>query len=566
MNGRICLLFLCLGILGGDGWGKDGASDSIWIREVRLPSLPAEGMRREWCLKPQQAYTLEAFQECCRQDSLALLRWVQGQGYWFARVRLYWDSGQGRMEYVVEPGDPVRIGELTVTCLPDSPASLGAMLQAMGTAKVGAVASQGLLEALLDSLVLALSRVGYPDARADLSDVRLVGQSAKVSVHVWRGDAARADTILFPGAEQTRWSFLQRWAGISKRDILADSVLYAIQRRLGYLPWLEVVEIPRRQRLSDGRWAAVVPLRERSATSLEGLVGYTPPAQGRGGWSGMIETQLRNLFGTGRLFLLRWYRAASAIQEIGIQYEEPLPPMLLVRGRYEMRQRDTVATETLWEAGLRWIGALSSLWQAELFGGWYRFQPSGVAPSLPSSTALSIGGYGSFGMLRPRLNPVEGIVGEVRLTYQWRRFALPLGGQQGRIGVEGDGEAVYQLFRPCVVRLHIHTRLLWGRGLRWEEFFRLGGMQGLRGYREVAFWTPRAFWGGIEGRWLLGAQEYIALFLDNGWLRGWGWKASMGFQWQAQTAVGMLQLFLAWGSGNPLRQAVLGVRLMHSGR
>lgn len=536
-----------------------GAGDSIWVAHVELrPSLPGEPL--PLCVQPQQWYTLEVLRECWHRDSSALLRWIQGQGYWFARVHRWWDSEQAIVRYEVEPGELVQIGAVQVSSAPEgsAPALVGA-LERMSEQVVGCAASEGILGALLDSLVYRLASAGYPRARADISRVQLVGAQAAVFVTVWPGEVARADTVLFVGVKQTRWNFLRRWAGVGPGDTLTDAVLQQAQRRLESLPWLEVVAPPRRERLPGNRWGAVFTLREQTATSLEGLLGYAPPLHGYGGWSGLLRAQLRNLFGTGRRLSVHWYRTLS-LQELALQYEEPIPPLLL-RGSFEMRQRDTAYTESLWECGLRWLGHIAARWQAELFGGWHRLQPSGVAASIPPSFAVHVGGFGSFGTLQPWGNPVEGVLLSGHLLYRWRSSESVL---RHRVAVNGDGELFHRLSPSVVVRLYGHARLVWGQMVRPEEFYRLGGMQSFRGYREAEFWTPRALWGGIEGRWLLGAREYIGLFLDQGWMAGLGWRAGAGVQWQVRTAVGMLQLLFGWGLSNALRHAVVGVRLLSS--
>ncbi len=542
------------------GWGQMYAADSIWVERVvlrtPLPSVPLPS-----CVQPQRWYAPEHLRQCWQQDSSELLRWIQAQGYWFARVHRLWDSEQSAVQYEVEPGELVRIGAVRVRSVPESRISLPVeVLDRIGEQMRGSAASQAALEAMLDSIVRVLVCAGYPHARADVGNVHLVGTTAEISAVVWPGEAARVDTILFLGAEQTRWAFLQRWVGVSPGEILSDALLQRAQRRLEYLPWLEIVAPAERRQLPDGRWAAAFTVREHAATRFEGLIGYAPPVRGQGGWSGLLEAQLYNLFGTGRRLSVRWYRTLS-LQEFSLQYEEPVPPVLL-RGRFEIRQRDTSYTESLWEGGIQWLGQLSARWYAELFGGWHRLQPSGVAGVLVPSTALFVGVAGSLGALRPWRNPTEGALGGVRLLSRWRTSGQML---QNRIAMHGDVEGFHRLSASVVLRLHGHARLLWGRMVGPEEFYRLGGMQSFRGYREAEFWSPRALWGGIEGRWLLGTQEHVALFVDQGWIHNLGWKAGAGVQWQMHTAVGVLQLLLGWGVGNALRHGVVGVRILSGG-
>lgn len=531
------------------------AADSVQVAGVE--GIPAEGAVSLLCLQPQRTYSWQEFWECVHRDSLLLLRWAQEHGYWFARLSPQWEAHRRWMRYQLELGEPVRIGAVHVALLPDTPAPVRQQLQWRIARMVGEVASRQRVEELLDTALRVALAAGYPEARADIGGVRLAGTQAELSLVLVLGEPAFADTVLFQGAEQTQQSFLRRWVDIPRDEPVSKQLLQAAQRRLQQLSWIELVEPPRLFRTADGRWGVLFPVRERATARFDGLLGYAPAV----GWNGMLQVRLDNLFGTGRSAAVRWYRVAAQLQELLLQYEEPLPPFALVRGRFEMRQQDTLYTETRWEVGLRWLGALASGWWLELVGGWHRLEPSGV-----SLLAPSLGWYGGLEaelrQLQPRENPIRGVMLRVFSALRWQRVQGAPEMQRGRFALLVDAESFVPVLFPFVIRLHGHGRLLWGTELQREEFYRLGGAQTLRGYREAQFLSPRAVWAGLEGRWLLGKQDHVGAFGELGWIGSAGWCHGLGLQWQLQTAVGVLQLFLAWGRDDQLRQAKLGVMLL----
>ncbi|MDW7996660.1 MAG: hypothetical protein RMJ46_03150 [Bacteroidota bacterium] len=553
------LLWLCLAILLLN-YGKAEGADSVWVSGVRAIGGGGEIVIPSLCLQPQRWYRWAEFRECTQRDSLLLLRWAQGQGYWFACVDLAWDSGLAQAQYVLRLGERVRIRSLAVRCLPDTPEVLAERLHWIAADALGGVAAQSWVEAFLDSLVAVAEAAGYPAAQADVANVRLSGTQAELDVVLQRGEPARADTLLFVGVQRTRYDFLQRWSGIKPRQVLSEEALQGAYRSLQLLPWIELTEFPRRQRLPDGRWAVLFTVREGTATAIDGLVGYAPSAGGRGSWSGVLQARLGNLFGSGRSVFLRWHRTAGYIQELALQYEEPFPPVLLFRGRYEMRQQDTTYTSTSWEGGVRWLSYLTLGWYAELFGGRQQVEPSGAVSSMVSSTTWYLGGSIVAETVRIPSNPTEGILFRLSPSYRWQR--LMSGQRRFRVALENDVEYFISLFVPLVFRVHGHGRLLWGAEIRGEEFYPIGGVQSLRGYREAQFLTPRAVWAGVEGRWLLNPWEYLGFFLDRGWLAHGGWRTGMGIQCQVRTAIGLLQLQLGWGKDDTVGQGKLGVRIV----
>ncbi|GBD07510.1 Outer membrane protein assembly factor BamA [bacterium HR21] len=533
------------------------AADSVWVAGVEVRS-GIEGLAEvRLCLQPRQRYPWERFRECVREDSLRLLRWVQEQGYWFARLSLRWDAQQGWMCYELEPGQRVRIGAVRVTVVPDTPAALEQPLRWSAEQVLAGAASRSRVEAFLDTLLRSAMAAGYPEAWADIAEVRLAGTEVELRVVLSLGEPATADTLLFQGVEPTGIGFLQRWVALPSKAPVSEDMLRAAQKRLEQLGWLELVEPPQLFRIADGRWGVLFRVRERATARFDGFLGYAPAA----GWNGMLQARLDNLFGTGRSGTLRWYRAGAQLQELLLQYEEPFPPFALIRGRFEMRQHDTLYTEVGWELGFRWLGTLAHGWWLELVGGRRRVEPSGVA-----SLAPSLSWYGGVGAelqrLQPRDNPVRGVLLRVFPTVRWQRVLGSSQGQRGRFASALDAEVFLPVRFPFVVRLHGHGRLLWGRTLQREEFYRLGGVQTLRGYREAQFLSPRAGWGGIEGRWVLGGHDHVGAFVELGWIDSVGWRHGFGLQWQFHTAVGVLQLSLAWGRDDRLQEAKLGVRVL----
>ncbi|MCS7177556.1 MAG: hypothetical protein NZ960_08125 [Candidatus Kapabacteria bacterium] len=546
----------------GGGFVAGSQYDGFWINAVELRPQPAIVVDLRWplCLQSGRRYEAEEFRACVREDSLSLLRWAHEQGYWFARVEPWWDAEHACMYYVLYLGKPVTVEAVEVASLSDLPEPIQQRVQQVSSGFQRRQARRDDIQVLLKELVAVAQTAGYLHAWADVQEVRLEGAGVRLRCVLYCGEPARADTVLFHGLRSTRDEFLRRWVGIEAREVLSDALLERARHRLQSLPWIEVIESPRRESLPDGRWAAVFTLRERSATRLEGFLGYAPPSGGAGGWSGMAEAQLGNLFGSGRSASLRWYRAAAQVQELSVRYTEPLPPWVALRGQYELRQYDTTYSDVRWELGVEWLGHLSAGWQAELFGGWRWIVPSGNVGWLMRSRAGYIGGGFQMGQLHPAQNPAQGVRTFLRLSYRWQRYGEPER-RWLRVAAEAGSEAFVSVMFPLVARLHIQGQFLVGAELRREEFYRVGGVQSLRGYREAQFATPRALWGGMEGRWLLNESEYAGVFVDIGWMALLGWRVGVGTQWQLRTAAGALQLQLGWAYGEPWHQARLGVRI-----
>ncbi len=407
-----------------------------------------------------------------------------------------------------------------------SPDSLVELLGAAGE-ELGVPVERRDLGRMLDAEIRALladcDEAGFPLARARFldytADSELVLQVAvDPGPRVWLGE------LRFSGQKTSRPSFLRRVAGWRGPEPYRASRWREVRAQLAATGLFETIEGPMLLVRGDAGPAGardtldaalLIHLRERPASQIQGLLGYSDRESSVGGeaigLTGFLDVRLANLLGTGRATRIFWEGWGPERSTFLFSWHEPflwrLP--LAIDGALEHVQEDTLFAQTEWRGDLLW--SPGSLWD---FGiGWGR-------------TRLVLGG--ALGRTLGRET--------TRFLIERRAAETP-----GELGWSGRGQ-LSQISGddPTVRRLELELDECWAGAhwrVEWEQLaglltgpdsllrsdaFLLGGNRSLRGsyegeWRSTAYVIQRLAGGpriDREGTWAY-------LLFDAGWLRDW---------------------------------------------
>jgi outer membrane protein insertion porin family len=326
-------------------------------------------------------------------------------------------------------------------------------------------------------------------------------------------------------------------------------------------------------------------VRERKASSVDGVLGYNPGAGTQKGYlTGLLDLNLGNLFGTARALQARWQKRDQKTQELRLAYREPwlLGSPLSLGGTFEQLVQDTTYVRRDLALDLSvplgdWLSARLELRRGEVL-------PDSLATALwgmPRSKATAFAVGLSYDTRDELLNPRSGLSYRTDILIQ-RKQQYGSAAQLASYGLKPkvdnrqvivDAEFYVQPLRYQVVALALHGRQVTstqGR-ISLEDQFRFGGARTMRGYRENEFRGAKVAWANLEYRYLLGRRSRAFVFLDSGYY--WredapqqvseGYRLGYGFGVRVETGLGIVGVDLGLGKGDSLLEAKLHVGLLN---
>jgi hypothetical protein len=490
----------------------------------------------------------------------ALREQLARAGYFEATLGAYPDS-----LWVIDGGPRVRGGRLEWTALDSLPAGL-ALRGGAFSISPDEPADVAIADRIAEAMA-ALADRGHPLARVTLAGCR-IDDSLRVRLTLDPGPRARIERVRFAGRSTTREAHLERvieWHGPETyraqrwrdaRDALLATGLFA------------QVDDPRLLLAGEGTRAAGDPIgcellftvRENRMSGVNGLVGYAnrPDASGsRARWSGFLDLELGNLFGTGRAARLYWQGLAEDQSRFELAWREPylwrLPVGLdvaLTHAQEETLYADTrLRTDLLWKPGHDWRVRI----------GWGR-----------GRLVMGAGTVGALTRNSTRFG-IERVAPQAERSPRGTRFAGEI--EQTR----GAGPTLLRATHASLMwltrgpwRLVVEHQSGWLSGpdsLLRSDLFLVGGARSLRGsdegeYRATRFLLQRVEFGPrLDER---GGRLY--LLVDAAWLEAWkasgaglygrpggrAWHGAIGAGLQLEGRTGLVRLEYAVADGEPL--------------
>jgi outer membrane protein insertion porin family len=520
-----------------------------------------------------------------------MVKRFQERGYWLARVdsvRVRPQSG-GRVvdvEVWMTEGPRIYLGDVRMPGL--TPSLIPAMEDAMAL-RQGAVFNPADIEQGLEKALNALENRGRPLAGIRLERIALdtTGKRGRLDLilDVDAGPLVYVDSLGVEGNTLTRTRIILREIRMKSGELYSQNRVNAAVDRIRKLGFFREVGQPR-VTFRNGRARIIFPVKEGNANTLDGVLGYQPPAREgeRGVVTGRLEFVFRNLLGTGRFLEAYWEKKDRDSQAMRFGYEEPWILGLPVHlgGRFRQEIRDTTYVERGWNLSARFTP-----WM-----GFSLYAEAGIEEVLPDSTGSALYDLPrsraelftlglDYNTLDDPVNPRRGIRYNTVFTTGRKRnlgpeFLLEGGTWKRRVStrrVEIHAEAVLPAFSRQVVYIGAH-----GIEVRTGDAFvpladqiRFGGARTLRGYQEDAFRGSLAGWVNGEYRYILSKRSRAFLFVDTGFyqrrekdgtrVRENHWGFGLGVR--LETRLGIVGVDYGLGEGDTFLQGKIHVGLVN---
>ena len=505
------------------------------------------------------------------------------EGFFFARVdsvqrTFSTDSAAVGLDFFLNEGKQslvARIGISGMTVF--SPDEMRSQFETVP----GALLHQATLEKDIDNVLIRYENSGYPLAKVHVDSLQIDSlDTSKLSfdLAVTEGPRVSLTEIKVEGNTSTRGYVIAREAYLRPTEIYDQEKVDGIRRRLERLAIFSSVGEPQLYLSHDPGSADTVSggisiaVQEGNTNNFDGIVGYVPPAAGRGSgyFTGNVFVSMRNLFGTGRKVVVRWQQETQFTQQLEATYDEPWVagyPVNAEVGIFQRKQDSTyIKTRFDFRADVNLTTDLS-------IAG--TLSQESVVPSANltyfsvfESNVLSVGGEIHYDTRDDIRNPTSGISYATAYSRGTKKITGPeqylsLAPNQSFLveQLSMDMECYATLFTRQVLFAGFHGKKITSDQLEQSDLFQIGGTNTVRGYLENQFYGSQVLWSNFEYRFLTGRLSNVFGFVDAGYfskppdilhalpsqekfLYGYGVGTRL------DTSLGILQVSLALGEGD----------------
>ncbi|MCB2378538.1 BamA/TamA family outer membrane protein [Hymenobacter sp. BT635] len=396
---------------------------------------------------------------------------------------------------------------------------------------------------LQQNLLNEAENQGYPFAAVRLDSLELRGGDITGRVVLDRGRVVLFDSIQIVGKTKTKKRFLTKYLQIFPNQPYNQQRVDAAARLLRQLPYLQVKADPE-VRFAQGRARIYLLLEDRPSNQFDAIVGVLPnstpgPGQKKVQLTGDVTINLRNLSGGGKQIGLQWRKLDALSQLLDAHYVHPnfFGTPLELGGTFNLyKQSNSFLT----------LQPRLQVTYPTVRAGRISFFTERRSSRLLADTANSLkdltvlpenidSQYNSYGLdynwnslddlLFPRrglLAAVQGAVGTKNITKNsdlndTLYSRVPLRTTQITLGLRM--EYYYRIGRGGVLLTRLRGESLVNERLFLNDMFRIGGLATLRGFNEYAFYANTYGVGTVEYRQFTGADSYVFVFADQGYLR-----------------------------------------------
>jgi len=378
---------------------------------------------------------------------------------------------------------------------------------------------------------------GYPLATIDIANTYLRNEDEikyiDIDIKINAGPTITINKVILRGNESTQNEVILREIGLKNGERYNQKKIDDIPKQLNHLGYFSNILPVRAIGLKDGKIDLLIEVKESNTTTFDGIIGYIPPPPKNisedGYFTGLINLNFRNLFGTGRKFEVNWRKPDKYSEEFRIYYEEPWVfnfPINIGAG-LERIVRDTTYIERSY-----FLNSILKL-SAE-FKGFLNFSHEEVVPdSLASRNLRMTKNTITTGEIGVRydtrdfpINPRKGIRYIASLSFGTKENTGPeyliqedsLSLREGLKKIKGQLSYFQKLWGNQVLAFNINGSHVEGDKdqLQLSDHFWFGGFGSLRGYRENQFHGTSVSWINLEYRFIVGRNSRIFLFSDWG--------------------------------------------------
>lgn len=440
------------------------------------------------------------------------------------------DSTYADISITIDEGQQVKLGEIIIKG--NKTISAEKILNGFET-KTGNILDNNTLNNDIKNLLDEYEKNGSLFTKVFIDEVTIYDEESnpkiRITLSVKEESSVKISNIRIKGNEDTKDNVILRELKIEKNKTVTREDLQNIKFRLERLNIFETVDQPKIYTLtSKNESGLLIKVKEGNTNTFDGIIGYVPPANDKeeGYLTGLINLSFRNLFGTARRLDARWQQETKSIQELELKYSEPyifnLP--LGLSGGFMQRLQDSSYTR-------RKFDARGDILLTDKFTLGFSIGIDRVIPPEDSLAIFTIADsrviYGGTEIRYDSRDnifiPNKGflykavyIYGDKRiynkansvntedLSYSMQKYSM-------------DIDVYFSFFKRQSMLIRFFAGQVVSDKLEDADFYKVGGIKNIRGYREEQFRASKFTYGTIEMRYSFSRKSFASIFIDPGY-------------------------------------------------
>jgi len=454
---------------------------------------------------------------------------------------------------------------------------------------VGEVFNKSEIELAISSVLDEYENIGFPFAKITISSLipyqDSTGNYINLNLAITKGEKSSIDKIEIIGNEKTDDIVIIRAARIFPPEIYSQKKVESIPQKLSRLRYFQPVNTPGFYFNGKNEGILQITVQEKETNTFDGIIGYIPGTDNETGYfTGFLNISLRNLFGTGRAVGFQWQKENKNTQELDIKYLEPwvLGYPFNVGVEFFQRKQDTTYVQSKFEGSIEFL-ATDDISASLLFS------TESIVPTVNDNNIFTV--YNSnilstgIKLSIDSRDDVYAPTGGIYFINSYLYSSKKINGPEEFITTDTKTEInlqrleldllyYYELFNRNVLAAGVHAREMRGNFFEISDYYKLGGTNTLRGYKENQFLGNRIFWSNLEYRYLLSPRTFAFLFFDTGYyLRSANksrgiteisdFKYGYGLGLNLETSLGVLGVSFALGEGDSFSEGKIHFAIMN---
>lgn len=498
------------------------------------------------------------------------------------------DSSITELKIYLDEGEPTFINDISIVGLDSlKDANIFRKIKFLS----GKIFYQSQIENFINEILSHLENNGFPFAKVAINSIKFFPDSIKkknyvdILIEVDKGIESKFDLISIEGNKNTKDYVIIRELDIQKGEPYSEIKLESIPSRLNKLRFFEPVQKPIYYFNSKDDGVLQINVKEKQTNNFDGIIGYIPGNNEQDGYiTGLVNINLRNIFGTGRAMSFRWQRINRNSQELELKYFRPYLfgfPINIQGGLFQKKQDtiyvqrkldlyiDIIANQNITIGGI--VSTESVIPTENEFSVFTVYNSNLLSGGMnlridtrddPYSPTKGILFNNSYIFTRKNINgPEKYLTADLKRKINYQKILVDL-------------NFYNQFFNRQVVALELHGKELRGDLIEISDMFYLGGANSLRGYQENQFLGSRIFWSNLEYRFLLSPRTFTFVFFDTGYylrkadesrniIEQSDFLMGYGFGLNIETALGAISVSYALAKGDPFNEGKIHFGLVN---
>lgn len=389
---------------------------------------------------------------------------------------------------------------------------------------------------------------GYPFAELRIIHLQLADSGLYGELQLSKNMLFEMDTIDLRGNAEVNKSFLYNYLGFKPGDLYDERIISSIDRKLNQLPYIK--KLYNSKVYFIGTKARVVIYADKRKTDrLDGVVGLAPNSNSTKRdllLTGEVNVDLRNLAGSGMALGMHWKSFLENSSELHLAFKYPYLFQTPVGTdlEAELQRFDTITTNVSYTIGSQFMFRGSNHVRVFYRNNFSILQSVDTSlirssRSIPWSNPVDIKSYGIDLFLEKldyKINPRQGFSAGIVIAISKKNIrrdnrieAVLFTDQNGHEYSVYDsaklehlqGSVLYRFqyflpaFRKSAFVATVSGRHLLASQIFFNELYRIGGNNLLRGYDENSILASSYTVTMLEFRYLLSQNSHFNLFVNS---------------------------------------------------